>query len=163
MSEARRKANEYKLIPGHEYTKDPTVHILPESEASYVFMEVIIKGYDVACDIYGADFLPQNVVKGWDPAVWVSTKDVEITNEGKDARYVFYYNGKVADTLGATEKVSLEPLFTHIFMEDNFDYDDVNALKSVVIDVYAHAIQADGFDITNADDIATMRTALGID
>ena len=36
----RVQANEYKLIPGHSYTKDPTVHVAPGSEASYVFAKV---------------------------------------------------------------------------------------------------------------------------
>ena len=36
----RVKANEYKLIPGHTYVKDPTVHVAPGSEASYVFAKV---------------------------------------------------------------------------------------------------------------------------
>ena len=32
--------NEYKLIPGHSYKKDPIVHVLPDSEACYVFVKV---------------------------------------------------------------------------------------------------------------------------
>lgn len=33
-------ANSYKLMPGHTYAKDPTVHVQPNSEASYVFVKV---------------------------------------------------------------------------------------------------------------------------
>ncbi len=36
----RVTANEYLLIPGHNYTKDPTVHVQPGSEACYVFVKV---------------------------------------------------------------------------------------------------------------------------
>lgn len=36
----RVKANEYKLIPGSEYEKDPTVHVTAGSEACYVFVKV---------------------------------------------------------------------------------------------------------------------------
>ncbi len=36
----RVKANEYKLLPGHEYAKDPTVHIDRLSEECYVFVTV---------------------------------------------------------------------------------------------------------------------------
>lgn len=32
----RVKANEYKLLPGHTYTKDPTVTVKAVSESSYV-------------------------------------------------------------------------------------------------------------------------------
>lgn len=36
----RVKANEYKLLPGHTYTKDPTVTVKAVSESSYVRMKV---------------------------------------------------------------------------------------------------------------------------
>lgn len=36
----RDKANAYNLIPGHVYTKDPTVHVDPASEDSWVFVKV---------------------------------------------------------------------------------------------------------------------------
>lgn len=32
--------NSYKLMPGHEYSKDPTVHVVAGSEACYVFVKV---------------------------------------------------------------------------------------------------------------------------
>ena len=37
---ARVKANEYKLIPGREYGKDPTVHVAVGSEECYVFVKI---------------------------------------------------------------------------------------------------------------------------
>lgn len=36
----RDKANEYKLIPGTTYVKDPIVRVLPNSEKSYVFIQI---------------------------------------------------------------------------------------------------------------------------
>lgn len=36
----RVKENAYKLIPGHSYTKDPTVHVTADSEDSYIFVKV---------------------------------------------------------------------------------------------------------------------------
>lgn len=33
-------ANEYKLVPGKTYDKDPTVHISADSEACYVFVKL---------------------------------------------------------------------------------------------------------------------------
>lgn len=36
----RVKANGYKLIPGHTYTKDPTVHVDANSENSWIFVKV---------------------------------------------------------------------------------------------------------------------------
>lgn len=36
----RVTANKYKLIPGHTYTKDPTIHIDAESESCYLFVKI---------------------------------------------------------------------------------------------------------------------------
>ena len=36
----RDKANEYKLIPGKTYTKDPTIHVGAKSEPCYLFVKV---------------------------------------------------------------------------------------------------------------------------
>lgn len=36
----RVKENTYKLIPGHEYTKDPIVHVDADSEESWLFVKV---------------------------------------------------------------------------------------------------------------------------
>lgn len=33
--------NEYKLIPGHNYTKDPTVHMAADSENAWLFVKVV--------------------------------------------------------------------------------------------------------------------------
>lgn len=37
---ARVKANSYKLMPGHKYDKDPTVHVEKGSEDSWIFVKV---------------------------------------------------------------------------------------------------------------------------
>ncbi len=37
----RVQGNEYKLMPGHTYAKDPTVHVLKDSEACWVFVKVV--------------------------------------------------------------------------------------------------------------------------
>lgn len=36
----RVKANEYKLLPGQRYHKDPTVHVAADSEAAFIFIHV---------------------------------------------------------------------------------------------------------------------------
>ena len=37
----RVKANSYKLLPGHTYTKDPTVHVAAGSEDCWLFVKVV--------------------------------------------------------------------------------------------------------------------------
>lgn len=40
-SEAERvSGNELKLIPGHEYTKDPTIHVAAGSESCWIFVQI---------------------------------------------------------------------------------------------------------------------------
>ncbi len=39
-NESRVYENEYKLIPGHEYTKDPTIHVDAESEDCYLAVKI---------------------------------------------------------------------------------------------------------------------------
>lgn len=36
----RQTSNVYKLMPGHEYTKDPKVHVAADSENSWLFVKV---------------------------------------------------------------------------------------------------------------------------
>ena len=37
----RVQGNEYKLIPGHTYVKDPTVYVDSESEEAYLFVKIV--------------------------------------------------------------------------------------------------------------------------
>lgn len=37
---ARKTENTYKLVPGLQYTKDPTIHVDPSSENCYLFVEI---------------------------------------------------------------------------------------------------------------------------
>ena len=60
---ARRMENQYKLVPGHTYIKDPTVHVTNlNSEDSYIFVKVVngIAAYEADTKIAA-----QIVAKGW--------------------------------------------------------------------------------------------------
>ena len=37
---ARKTENTYKLVPGLQYTKDPTIHVDPSSEDCYLFVKI---------------------------------------------------------------------------------------------------------------------------
>ena len=60
--ETRVKTNEYKLIPGHEYTKDPIVHFAAKSEASWLFVKVDDGLANIEAD---TKIAAQIVAKGW--------------------------------------------------------------------------------------------------
>lgn len=147
--EDRVEANEYKLIPGHTYIKDPVVHVEKGSEKSYVRILVTITDLEDVKAAFGTDhetgyFLPQNHVAGWDPAVWL-TKGVKEATDGKSATYEFWYNG-VVDAREAEADVDLPALFTSITVPDAATNTQILALEEMQIDIVAHAIQADGFD-----------------
>lgn len=59
------QGNDYKLIPGHNYIKNPTVHVDASSEPCWVFVEVTngIAAYEAATNTI-ADQMEAN---GWTP------------------------------------------------------------------------------------------------
>lgn len=136
------KANDYHLLPGHTYVKDPTVTILKGSDDAYVRMLVEPSDMDALEDAFpnnkGEDgtFLLQNLVSGWNPAIW------EFAGY-ENGVYEFRYHKTVA---APEENVVLEPLFEEVVIPGEIDNDNLAALEGIEINVVAHAIQAAGFD-----------------
>lgn len=159
----RVDANTYKLLPGHEYTKDPTVTVIKGSEKSYIRMLVTVSNIDALkaafpeekyADFYNGNiFLLQKLVTGWDSAVWVSTNEVKVGTD-KSCVYEFRYNTTVDASKATADKV-LEPLFKTIVIPDSVDGTALAKLDQVKITVTAEAIQADGF-ATAADAYAAL-------
>ena len=166
--------NAYKLLPGHEYVKDPTVTVLTPSVASYVRMKVTFNNADkiiALCTdpefegevtgvenafplIHMVNFVKANAAK-WDgiiPDNMVDTEDMLANSKyfvkGTDntLTYYFYYNGTVAAPDG---NVGLPTLFDSIKVPTWVTGDQLAKLKDFQINVVAEAIQADGFK--NAD------------
>ena len=142
---ARVKANSYKLMPGHEYTKDPTVHVTAGSEDAYVRMNVKVNNLDNLKaafpavkypDYYAGDvFLLEKLVKGWDSSKWAFQSFHTDT-----ATYEFRYTDK------ATADADLPALFTSIVIPGTVDKAALENLGEVEIVITADAIQAEGFD-----------------
>lgn len=151
--------NAYHLLPGHTYSKDPTVHMLEDSETSYVRMLVKVTNYSNLKAAMPAakyptfydtndDFLLQYLVNGWDPAVWVTTNVISVVDDV--ATYEFRYFEPVAgpaddNDASTTLELALAPLFTEITVPGTVNNTELQKLKNVTINVEAHAIQADGF------------------
>lgn len=151
----RVSGNEYHLIPGQTYIKDPTVTVMAKSEEAYIRMLVTITDLaDVKAAFGIADgeyFLPQYFVNGWDPAIWETT-GVVVEDTTKDtAVYEFRYYKTVANT-GDTD-VSLEPLFTDFTVPGEMDNAAIGKLAEMQIIVEGHAVQAAGF---TAEDMAWL-------
>ena len=142
----RVKKNEYKLMPGHTYTKDPMVTVLAGSEPSYIKMTVTFSKANELDAIFaptGADLT--SIFNGYDSANWIYKGNTK--NANADTRtYEFWYNG----TVGApTADVALDALFDSITIPGEITQAQLETIKDMTITVTAYAIQADGF--ANAD------------
>lgn len=146
--ENRVKTNDYHLMPGHTYKKDPTVTVKQPSDSSYVRMLVNVtniqnlKAVFTDPSYYGTDgvFLLQKLVDGWDPTLWVYEGYTETDNIGT---YEFRYHVAV-DAKGGD--VVLKDLFETITIPgEDVTSDNIAYLDYVEIGVVAQAIQADGF------------------
>ena len=122
--ETRTDANTYKLIPGHEYTKDPIIHFLPESEASWLF----VKLENGIKDIVDATTIEKQILdNGW--TLLDNTENV-------------YY--KAADANNAPDAGVVDyPVFGSFTLKGDAN---VSAYDGKTIKVTAYAIQKDGFE-----------------
>lgn len=137
---ARVTENEYKLLPGHTYVKDPTVTVLKPSVESYVKMTVTFTKANALDAIFaptGANLT--SIFGGYDAATWLYKGN---TKEGDTRTYEFWYKTTVDATAAAQ---TLEPLFTSIVVPGTIDNDDLASINGMTINVNAYAIQADGF------------------
>ena len=156
----RVQENQYHLLPGHTYIKDPTVTVEEGSADAYVRMIVKVEGMDQlrlaipnegkTGNYYGTDgtFLLQklcvdaNGICTWDRATWEFETYTE-SADGKTGTYEFRYRDVVKMSDKATE---LPALFTRITVPGELDNAHLEYMKLVNIVVNAHAIQADGFE-----------------
>ena len=63
--------NEYHLLPGKTYIKDPLVTVKAGSQTSYVRMMVTIDHITEIKAIFGEDFMPGDFVSGYDQEKWI--------------------------------------------------------------------------------------------
>lgn len=138
----RVKANEYKLLPGHTYNKDPMVTVLSGSESSYVKMTVTFSKANELDAIFapgGADLT--SIFNGYDAAKWIAkgnTKDATANTR----TYEFWYK----ETVGApTADVALDALFDSITVPGTITNEQLATIEGMTITVNAYAVQADGF------------------
>lgn len=160
----RVQSNGYKLMPGHEYVKDPTVHVKADSEPSYIRMLVTVNDIDklktafpaakypafYSNGVSGGVFLLEKLVGNWDSSVWTCNS---VSVNVYEFRYAV---GNGIYTVSAEDKtgyVDLPALFKTITIPSDVDATALANLNQVQITVVAQAIQADGFtDATDAWD-----------
>lgn len=147
------KEQKYHLLPGHKYTKDPTVTVDAGSEESYVRMMATIT-YKAEADKVFADHKKADLFAPWldiDSTNWIvngapdTTKDE--TNGTISRTYEFRYKTTVAKSESETK---LPALFTTLTVPGEVTNDEIAHLAGMSISVTAHAIQAAGFDTADA-------------
>lgn len=143
---ARVKVNDYKLMPGHTYTKDPTVTVVEGSEESYVRMKVTFNNANELDTIFAPDGANlTSIFNGYNSANWIAKGNTEDAT-ANTRTYEFWYK----EAVGApTADVALDALFDSITVPGTITKDQLAKLVDFKITVVAEAIQADGF--ANAD------------
>ena len=133
--DTRVKANEYKLIPGHTYIKDPTIHVAGDSENCWLFVKVENGLKDI---IAGNTSVSEN-----DSIDTVYTIEAQMTKngwslvDGKTNIYAYKATAKPGDyKVFDNFKLKGDAVVSSYATADNEDS---------VINVTAYAIQADGF------------------
>ena len=149
----RDQANSYKLLPGHEYNKDPMVTVLKGSESAYIKMTVTFSKAAELDDIFaptGADMT--SIFNGYDSTNWTYKGNTKDTN-ANTRTYEFWYKEDVA---APDSDVALDALFDSITVPDTITNEQLATIEDMTITVNAYAIQADGFD-TAADAWAAVK------
>lgn len=138
----RVKENNYKLLPGHTYAKDPMVTVLEGSENSYIKMTVTFTKAAELDAIFapaGADMT--SIFNGYDGSNWIA-KDVTKDTVKNTRTYEFWYKEAVA---APSENVPLDALFDSIAVPGFITNEQLATIEGMTITVNAYAIQADGF------------------
>ena len=141
----RVKANEYHLLPGHTYFKDPTVTVLKGSDASYIRMLVTINEQNDLDAIFAPTGADLTSIFGNVSSDWTLVKETE--NDDDTRTYEFRYKETVA---APDADVILDDLFETITVPSTITAEQLATIQGLEITIVANAIQADGFE--NADD-----------
>ena len=146
------EGNDYHLIPGQTYIKDPTVTVKSGSEESYVRVLVTINKLAELDAIFaptGADLL--SIFNGYDDTKWDYVGKTEADNT---ITYEFRY-AETVNAVDAAEDIVLSPLFTAITLPGEMTGAQLKTLYTdpddrLSITVTAHAIQKSGFTTADA-------------
>ncbi len=147
------KKNAYRLVPGEEYVKDPTITVVAGSEEAYIRMLVTVHNWSVAEPLI-FDSVPYEALGGYDAAKWeyVDTTPVKDDAKGEDYAVIEYRYYQTEDALDSTADKELPALFTTLKIPGELTGTELQALYDggFKMVIQGHAIQAAGF--TNADE-----------
>ncbi len=139
--ESRVATNMYKLMPGHEYLKDPTVHVTAGSEDCFLFVKVENGISGIETTDAGDKISAQMAAKNWKAVTGV--ENVYVYTEDTT-------NGMPTAVQAGDNKV----VFEKFIIDGDVDSAKFNHNVGNIV-VTAYAIQADGFAGKTANEILT--------
>lgn len=151
----RVQKNNYKLQPGHTYTKDPTIHVNSKSDDCYLFVKV----ENGIADIEAMTDTKANIKAVSDQMKANGWKEL-----GTDYKDVWVY---VGTETGATNPKAVEAgadqvVFEYFKVADEKSNNDLKNYENANITITAYGVQVDGFEgkdavsIWNAAGFANM-------
>jgi predicted ribosomally synthesized peptide with SipW-like signal peptide len=138
----RVKENNYHLIPGKTYKKDPTLTVKAKSEDSYVRMLLTIDHASEFDAIYAPNKADLTTIfNGYDANNWVCEG---VTGDSVKNTVTYEFRYKEIVRKSDTDTI-LDTLFDSITVPSTFDSADMASIVDLKITVIGHAIQATGF------------------
>ena len=148
----RVKANSYKLLPGHTYTKDPTIHVDAASEDCFIRAKVTLTNARewIAIATNYADNKVENIIKGTDDNIWWVSQPA-VDNVNNTVTYTFVYKneshtGELGKRIWTSDDSTDLVLFNKIAIPGGLTNEELKGVGDSKITVVAEAIQADGFE-----------------
>jgi hypothetical protein len=135
--------NEYKLVPGRTYVKDPTITVDADSQPCILFVVLYLPQKISAVIDYKEDLGKQITDNGWSASFKGNKVPDEVENRGD---YIVFAYPQLAT---ANMKI---PFFSSITIDENVTGDQLKGLDLSEIRISAYAFQNEGTDnITYGD------------
>lgn len=137
------EGNEYHLLPGVTYIKDPTMMVKADSEEAYVRLMVTFNCASELDAIFaptGADLF--SIFNGYDATEWLYEGETEDTTNNT-ITYEFRYKETVKPN---GNDVVLDALFDSFTVPGFLTGEDLEKIDALEIKVEGHAIQMATFD-----------------
>ena len=130
--------NQYRLIPGKSYCKDPSVFVEGNKEKAYLFVTISNGISEIETEVEADTMVGQMKAKGWkeittqEGTVYVYAKDVQAD--------------KYATQVGGVQQEQEISVFDSFTLKPNAELTEQYSNAKVTL--YAYAIQADTFENT---------------
>lgn len=130
----RVQTNTYKLMPGHTYTKDPTIHVSDTSEEAYLGVKVVFENSAAADEKLSLNML--SIFSGFIADNWTIQKK---TQQDGDVYYLLTRKDTVTSGLHIK-------LFDNVVIPGSMTNEQIAILNGIEMKITAYAVQKDGFD-----------------